>query len=582
GVDVMGVLNKKRASFRLGHASPNQNWAWVVAAVGVLAVLTPLRGAIIPDDRRITWVPGVPGGIPSRPVIFSNVKNAPYGAKGDGVADDTAAIQNALRDCPSNLVVYLPAGTYRINSVITLNGAKTLRGAGPSRTVLRYQGTNDTQILAIRNNTLIPFSVDMLSGYTKGSTNVVLADASGLAPGNTVLLDQLNDGTFVNKDGLQGCDYCSREDGNRALGQLSRVTARNGNEISFQPALYWTYAGELRPQVSRLDLTTSLTGIEDLKLVNASGAADYNILMESAGSCWLKNIESANCQRRHVWTYYALQCEIRDCYFHDGQSSFGPDHGYGVLLGNHSAANLVENNIFASLHVAMQNDSGSSGNVWGYNFVTNVLYIDPQWLQPDCSTHGAHPMMNLWEGNWLYKIYTDWIHGSASHNTYFRNYAAGWQAGNVYGNNAFGAEKQNTYMNVVGNVFGTLGKSDTYELFRITRYNTEITIFELGYTSIGSSGPDGDGNVEDTLLRHGNFDYVHRETLWDPNIAERNLPASLYLSARPRWWGSLPWPVIGPDLNPIVSSLPARERFAAILSGVVRPSPPQNLRVVAP
>src|SRR5436190_2423103 len=120
-VDVMGVLNKKRAAFRLGHASPNKIWAWLGVAAWGLAVLTPLRGAIIPDERRITWAPGVPGGIPSRPVIFSNVKSPPYGAKGDGVADDTAAIQNALRDCPSNLVVYLPAGTYRVTGMITLN-----------------------------------------------------------------------------------------------------------------------------------------------------------------------------------------------------------------------------------------------------------------------------------------------------------------------------------------------------------------------------------------------------------------------------------------------------------------------------
>ena len=69
-VDVMGVLNKKRAAFRLGHASPNKIWAWLGVAAWGLAVLTPLRGAIIPDERRITWAPGVPGGIPSRPVIF--------------------------------------------------------------------------------------------------------------------------------------------------------------------------------------------------------------------------------------------------------------------------------------------------------------------------------------------------------------------------------------------------------------------------------------------------------------------------------------------------------------------------------
>src|SRR5262245_18959399 len=87
--------------------------------VGLVPPLTcRLNGAIVPEDRRIDWSAGVPGGIPNRAVIFCNARNAPYGAKGDGVADDTQAIQNGLRDCPSNLVVYLPAGTYKITRVL--------------------------------------------------------------------------------------------------------------------------------------------------------------------------------------------------------------------------------------------------------------------------------------------------------------------------------------------------------------------------------------------------------------------------------------------------------------------------------
>jgi hypothetical protein len=48
---------------------------------------------------------------------------------------------------------------------------------------------------------------------------------------------------------------------------------------------------------------------------------------------------------------------------------------------------------------------------------------------------------------------------------------------------------------------------------------------------------------------------------WDPSVAVRKLPASLYLPSKPAFFGSLPWPPIGPDRTPMAGTIPARERF---------------------
>src|SRR2546423_938406 len=90
-------------------------------------------GGIIPTDRRTTWDPGNPGGIPSRTTICATV-DAAYG---DGRTDATAAIQSAIEGCPEGQVVLLPAGTYRLTSNLEIKKGIVLRGAGPTLTRLR-------------------------------------------------------------------------------------------------------------------------------------------------------------------------------------------------------------------------------------------------------------------------------------------------------------------------------------------------------------------------------------------------------------------------------------------------------------
>ncbi|MEM8737911.1 MAG: glycosyl hydrolase family 28-related protein [Planctomycetota bacterium] len=75
-----------------------------------------------------------------------DVTQPPYSAAGDGVTDDTAAIQKALDDFPSaNRIIYLPAGTYLVSDTLRWGAAQrgreqkrtTLEGAGPGETSIR-------------------------------------------------------------------------------------------------------------------------------------------------------------------------------------------------------------------------------------------------------------------------------------------------------------------------------------------------------------------------------------------------------------------------------------------------------------
>lgn len=97
-------------------------------------VLPIVQGGVtkkITVDALFVSAPGT-GMLPD----WFNVKDPLYGAVGDGVADDTAAINLAIAAANANLggIVYLPVGTYKVTSQLTtLSPSVWLVGATRSR-----------------------------------------------------------------------------------------------------------------------------------------------------------------------------------------------------------------------------------------------------------------------------------------------------------------------------------------------------------------------------------------------------------------------------------------------------------------
>src|SRR4026209_724557 len=99
----------------------------LLAVAIILTQAGTLLAEIIPANRRVTWQPGVPGGIPNRTTIFANVTQDPYNANNSGAANAATAIQNAINACPADQVVFLPAGTYQLDSMLRMKANITLR-----------------------------------------------------------------------------------------------------------------------------------------------------------------------------------------------------------------------------------------------------------------------------------------------------------------------------------------------------------------------------------------------------------------------------------------------------------------------
>src|SRR5690606_3076556 len=279
---------------------------------------------IIPAERRIEWSPGVPGGIPHYPVQ-NNVLD--FGAVGDGEADDTQAIKDALSATSTGNAVLLPEGTYRVTSQIGIPAGKVLRGEGPGRTrvVIQHSKTGfDIGSSQERVNTTLA------STANKGDTTITVEDGSAFGPDSYAQLVRPSD----------------------EVSQIAYVVEVSGNQLTFERPLYENY--EAGTSVAMTPMSRD-AGIEDMFLytdwpehtgyVNAT-----KVRLNRAARSGVKNIETDGYVGREVFVTERHHVEIRDSYFHqslEGAMAEEQFYIYGVELRNGTTDSLVENNIFA-------------------------------------------------------------------------------------------------------------------------------------------------------------------------------------------------------------------------------------------
>src|ERR1035438_9140998 len=184
-----------------------------VLAIGVFCSLIACSAGGVGAASTAGQNPPPPPPPPQPSTLIANVKNAPYNAKGDGVTDDTAAIQKAVNAVAgTGGTVEIPAGTYLVNPVVNSSAGVRL---GSNMTMLLDPGavlqamstsTSDYIILCVsgvqnvsiqggtiignRNNNTITDTVEDGMGITIANSQHVVVE-------NVTVQDCWCDGVYV-------------------------------------------------------------------------------------------------------------------------------------------------------------------------------------------------------------------------------------------------------------------------------------------------------------------------------------------------------------------------------------------------
>jgi hypothetical protein len=516
---------------------------------------------LIPTNRLPPlgyWKAGIIGGIPTNYSLYCNVRTSIPGtnivAVGNGIADDTVALQTAINGATNCSYVYIPAGTYKITSALVRNGEYNLdsvhhpfsiviRGDGPTQTkIVNYAATGN--ILSFGAGSGENGWQGITDGATLGSTQVLISSTANIPTNFWVIIQTDNTSSgYTNV-----ANYMLK-----VAATWAKVVAKSATQLTLDRPLYFTLPGM---QVAYEWSVPYRCGIEDLSVTWSDNQGGSSIVYNNAQECWIKNVESDKCKSWHIDINESAGCEVRQCYVHDtwydGYNG-GGNSDYGICLFQKTGETLVEDCIGYHCRHSFITEYAGYGNVFAYNYSKDPINegnLSTDYLMGDCIHHGGDPRYTLWEGNISGTIKFDRVLGSSAYNTSFRHYMTRSGLASTYVA-CFAADIQqwNYWTSLIGCVFGIPPAESSSDTFRF---------------GTNQDGPLDDTNSQWTCWVHGCYNMTNSATTWDGTSTNRIIPVSLLYTNKPSWWtAGLAWPSVGPDCTPVNGKNPAQLRYEA-------------------
>jgi hypothetical protein len=533
---------------------------------------------ILPADRGTDWTQA--GAFDDWPTTRTTIcaTLTPLG----GTSNDSPQISAAINAC-SNGVVALNAGTFRIGTNITWSkDYVSLRGSGASQTILAVQSTVSKVFLTgeIDESWTANTNHVVSAGYTSRSVRITTATAHGWVAGDFVLIDQKNNiagPPAFDISGYDGvCGWCSRGYGgawDRYQGQVVKIlSAPTTTTAIFTPPLYQTYNASYDIRAVKAPAAAVIgISIEDLKIDNSSYYADmifefWHVHNSVISGVELNGVDYTTDSGIMIWRNSSFNT-IKNSYWHNTRTSGSASRNYGLWLMRGNSNFLIVNNVVSDVYLSLVTEGApNTATVFAYNYVRATKQLDNTAVGYGFIPHyNSGIWMGLFEGNILEggMIRVDNATGSGTIGlTFYRNRVYPDTSKDIW-IKSFDAESGSYHLNLVANVFGSTGFETIYECYNTSSgtcdvYGANKMIYRLGYQEPFSEVAPYDTLVKTSMFRHYNWDSVTNGTkvcgaTGEPSCQGSTVsgvlaPSWIYTS-KPAWFGSVPWPPIGPDVT---------------------------------
>ena len=451
------------------------------------------------------------------------------------------------------------------------------------------------------------------SGFPQGSTVIGVGSSTGITTSSALLLNvadtgysgdpatgcAIDNGQWFNTGDQFATTGCNNPNGvsqdgpngfntGRQQAQLVYVTNVSGTNLTISPPIVPTNIPVSNtPDVYAFTPAVQL-GLENLSIDGTGVTTGVGVAAMGCYQCWTSGVAIKNMQQYGFNGFYLLHYEFVSNYVYHIAGNANP---YGVRRFVVSSSRF-HNNIIQQALTPLSFDGAANGNVEAYN--TCLQATPTSNLFQECFNEHGPADHNLFEGNYGNAIAAaDGIHNSSFAPTLFRNFiTATVSAPPTLASSPTQMSVLHSYgsrgANDIANVFGTPAfATNTYQFTSTcSPANNHTYAYQIGVSCQGNVGSMPNDTLSGTsLVRYGNWDVVTAAIRWcgnarntlftnagncnsvseaaasfstypgfvpvvgDTTAGQPPLPASFYLTSKPSWFGSLPWPSIGPDIT---------------------------------